>query len=325
MPDDSDVVSTAELGNKLVVALRSVSDPQALMQSISDRTALNLRNELSTKLEAMDKATSLWHDDLVRVPTEVQRACGALRELLIEIIQKYAFEIRNDLRFDLGERIGKNSGEIQKLHGILAEHQKAVTIAFDAQTQRVDTQTRLVGEMVQGRVATLGEVSDERFKSIQIQFTLLKQATEQLDLANKTAIAAALQAQKESAGETQKSSQAAIAKSELSTSEAIKALTTTFNVAITGLSDRYNDLKGRMDRGEGKTNVSDPALTETLRLLNQSIADQRREINALGSRADTSGGGAAASQLASTRALAVVGVAIGFIGALIAIIPHLVK
>lgn len=317
--DDQDIMTPSELGQKLVVALRSVSDPQALMQAIADRSILNLRSELTTKLESMDKATTLWHEDLVRVPTEVQTRIAGLRELMQEIIQKYSFELRHDL----GESIGKNSGQIEKLNGVLAEHQKAVTIAFEAQTERVDGATKLVGEMVQGRVATLTEVSEERFKSIQIQFTLLKQATEQLDLANKTAIAAALQAQKESAGETQKSSQAAIAKSETSTSEAIKALTTTFNVAISGLTDRYNDIKGRMDRGEGKSSTADPALITMLEKMSQSTAENQRAIASLSSRADTSGGGAAASQLASTRALAIGAIAVGFVAAVAAILPHI--
>jgi hypothetical protein len=267
--DDPDIMTPSDLGNKLIVALRSVSDPQALMQAIADRSSNNLRIELNTKIEAMDKAIVLWHDDLVRVPTDVQKAVQALRDVLQEIILRESSEVDGRL----SQKISYNSAEISKLNGVLIEHQKAVTIAFTAQNDRLDSQTKLVGEMVQGRVATLSEVSEERFKSIQTQFILLKQATEQLDLANKTAIAAALQAQKESAGETQKSSQAAIAKSETSTSEAIKALTTTFNVAIAGLTDRYNDLKGRMDRGEGKTSVSDPAVSEGIKQLGGMILD----------------------------------------------------
>ena len=261
--DDPDIMTPIELGQKLVTALRSVSDPQALMQAIADRTAINLRNELTTKIEAMDKAVVLWHDDLVRVPTEVQKAVSAVREVLEQVI----FKTRAEINADLGNKLAVGCGEIKKLDAYVSEHQKAVSLAFDAQNDRLDNQVKIVMEMVSGRVATLAEVSEERFKSIQIQFTLLKQATEQLDLANKTAIAAALQAQKESAGETQKSSQAAIAKSELSTSEAIKSLTTTFNVAIGGLTDRYNDLKGRLDRGEGKSSQSDPAIDRMNALL----------------------------------------------------------
>ena len=212
---------------KLVTALRSVSDPQALMQAISDRSVVNLRSEIGARIDSMDKATNLWHEDLVRVPTEVQRTVAAVREFLEQYIQR----VHADIKGELGREF----------------------------------------ETLLGKITTLSEVSDERFKGIQIQFNLLKQATEQLDLANKTAIAAALQAQKESAGETQKSSQAAIAKSETSTSEAIKALTASFNTAIAGITDRYNDLKGRMDRGEGKTSFSDPDVTAKLAAITSQI------------------------------------------------------
>jgi len=115
----------------------------------------------------------------------------------------------------------------------------------------LDRAIRNLHDILQGEINKLAAVSEERFSGVQTQFTLLKQATEQLDLANKTAIAAALQAQKESAGETQKSSQAAIAKSENSTSEAIRTLTATFQQQFNATTERFNDLKERLDRGEG--------------------------------------------------------------------------
>jgi len=235
---DEVAADSTELGRKLVVALRSVSDPQALMQSIADRVAVNLRSELLTKITAMEQATNLWHEDLVRVPTDVQKSTEGLRDLLEQYIGRSISDLRSEL-----------SDKRESLHATLGRE----------------------NEKLQGLVDTLDKVSEERFKSVSQQFTLLKQATEQLDSANKTAIAAALQAQKESAGETQKSSQAAIAKSETSTSEAIKALTTTFNTAIGGLTDRYNDLKSRIDRGEGGSNVRDPALTSMLDRMNAQL------------------------------------------------------
>jgi hypothetical protein len=219
--DDNDILSPNDLGRKLVTALRSVTDPQALMQSISDRSVLNLRAELSTEIRSMKEATSLWHDDLVRVPTDVQKSVSSLREFLEQFIHASI----NKLQSEIGRELERVSGATDKLDN----------------------------------------VSEERFKSIQIQFTLLKQATEQLDIANKTAIAAALQAQKEQAAETQKTSQAAIAKSETSTAEAIKALTTTFNTVISGIEIRINDLKSRMDRNEGKSVQADPEIAAALR------------------------------------------------------------
>jgi hypothetical protein len=233
--NNDDIMTPDDLGRKLVIALRSVSDPQALMQEISDRTASTVRNELFARIEAMDKATTLWHEDLVRVPTEVQKAVTALHNLLDQSIAKTAAESRVD------------------------HQQEMISISREV-------------EKVYGLITTLSEVSEERFKGIQIQFNLLKQATEQLDLANKAAIAVALQAQKDSASETQKSSQAATAKSETSTSEAIKALTAAFNTAIVGITDRVNDLKGRLDRGEGKTSYSDPEMAAKVQAISQQLA-----------------------------------------------------
>jgi hypothetical protein len=201
MPDNSTVSSPTPQ------TVPTVASPELALLAVNGlRAELNIKfDSIHATLNAMEKAVTLQHDDLVRVPTDVQKTTSALREL------------------------------------------------------------------IESRIDNLADVSEERFKSIQTQFTLLKQATEQLDNANKTAIAAALQAQKESAGETQKTSQAAIAKSEASTSEAIRALTTTFGAATTAQADRINDLKGRLDRGEGKTSVTDPAIGAALTELSQGI------------------------------------------------------
>ena len=233
MSDDPDeILGPAELGRKLVIALRSVSDPQALMQSIADRSNTTLRNELTPRIDSIVEAIKVAHEDFVRVPTDVQKSVTALQALLEQYIRASLATLQAE--------IGR---ELERIHGSTDK---------------------------------LSEVSDERFRSIAVQFTLLKQATEQLDIANKTAIAAALQAQKEQAEETKRTSQTAIAKSEASTGEAIKALTsstgeaikaltTNFNTAITGIEVRINDLKGRLDRGEGKSGVSDPEIAASLR------------------------------------------------------------
>jgi hypothetical protein len=214
------------------------------MQAIADRSIAGLRNELATRIDAMEKATSLWHDDLVRVPTDVQKTTEGLKNFLEQHIRAMLAIQQSDL----GREI----------------------------------------EHVRGSTEKLDEVSEERFKSIQIQFTLLKQATEQLDIANKTAIAAALQAQKEQAAETQKTTLAATAKSETSTAEAIKALTTTFNTVILGLETRITDLKGRLDRNEGRSGMADPEAASTsrelmmLRLSNAGGSGEKRGADAYG-------------------------------------------
>lgn len=187
--------------------LRSVSDPQAQMQAIADRAVRNLRTELNTKINAMEQATSLWHDDLVRVPTDVQKTTDALRDFLEEFVGRTL----SDLRGEIGREIETTRGDITQMRA----------------------------------------VSDERQKFIEKQFLLLKESHETFVLTNGTAIERAFNAQKEVANETQRFSEKAIAKSETATAEAIKATNNTFDAAFRGLNDRYNDLKSRLDRGEG--------------------------------------------------------------------------
>lgn len=106
---------------------------------------------------------------------------------------------------------------------------------------------------------------EQRFDSIDTQFAERDKRTEQLSLADKTAIAAALQAQKEAAGATNESNGAALAKMENNFTKLIEQGQTLVQSVSRNLEDKINDLKGRFDRGEGKTSVSDPAVADTIR------------------------------------------------------------
>jgi hypothetical protein len=97
---------------------------------------------------------------------------------------------------------------------------------------------------VSGTVDTriTGELSrfEEKFLSIQVQFRERDVRTEQSAGQVKLAVDAALQAQKEAAGEQAKSFTLATNKSE-----------TSMNAQITGLDSKINDVKDRLNRVEG--------------------------------------------------------------------------
>jgi hypothetical protein len=95
------------------------------------------------------------------------------------------------------------------------------------------------------------DISDQKFLRVDQQFIQIEKLAAQLKIAGDTAVAAALQAQKEAAGEQTKSSAAAISKSEAATGESIKQLQTLFNTSISGLVTQIADLKSRLDKGEG--------------------------------------------------------------------------
>ena len=78
-----------------------------------------------------------------------------------------------------------------------------------------------------------------------------------MTIANSTAIAAALQAQKEAVNEQNRASSEAIDKSNKQTAEAIAQLQTLFQSNISSLTTQVNDLKSRVDRTEGHSGGTD--------------------------------------------------------------------
>jgi hypothetical protein len=104
-------------------------------------------------------------------------------------------------------------------------------------------------------ITHLRDLQSERMsgleKKIDNQFLERDKRTDQLTLASSTAIAAALQAQKEAAGEAQKSSSAAVSKAETATSDSIRQLQTLFQTSIGAMNTQILDVKSRLDKGEG--------------------------------------------------------------------------
>src|SRR5678816_4450305 len=60
-------------------------EPMTGSQVLREITAL--RDIMTTRLDAMDRAVSVFHDDLVRVPTDVDKQVGALRSVMLEMFK----------------------------------------------------------------------------------------------------------------------------------------------------------------------------------------------------------------------------------------------
>jgi septation ring formation regulator EzrA len=119
----------------------------------------------------------------------------------------------------------------------------------------------------------------QAFASIDTQFAERDKRTEQLSLADKTAIAAALQAQKEAAGATTEATGAAQTKMEANFTKLIEQGQTLVQSVSRNLEDKINDLKSRLDRGEGKTSVSDPAVADAVRVMSNALAKMQETAN----------------------------------------------
>jgi predicted HTH transcriptional regulator len=102
---------------------------------------------------------------------------------------------------------------------------------------------------VRAEVKQLQELHEEKFSSIGTQFAERDKRTEQLSLADKTAIAAALQAQKEAAGAQNESNAAANAKTETNFAKLIEQNQALLLEVRRNTEAQINDLKSRLDKG----------------------------------------------------------------------------
>jgi hypothetical protein len=164
-----------------------------------DRAVQALREVYDANLTARDEAVRILHEDMVRVPTLLDRAEQNITALL--------------------------RGEIDKLEA----------------------------------------VTNERFAAVSLRFGELEKRSKDLDEARATALAAALQAAKEAVGEQNRSNTTAISKSELAVGESIKQLQATFDAANRATNEKIDDLKSRLDRGEGGT-IGERHMTSERRL-----------------------------------------------------------
>jgi hypothetical protein len=130
-----------------------------------------------------------------------------------------------------------------------------------------------LNDLLEQKITRLAEVTDQQFKSVQTQFIERDKRTEQLSLADKTAIAAALQAQKEAAGAQNESNSTANTKMELNFSKLIEQMAARVDVSAKNTDDKINDVKSRLDKGEGRSSVADPSTIEVLRQLSGTVAD----------------------------------------------------
>jgi len=116
----------------------------------------------------------------------------------------------------------------------------------------LQTAIEKVPALIAADVSALRALQDEKFNSIQTQFTERDIRTEQAARDSKVAVDAALQAAKEAVGEQNKSSALAIAKSEAATTKQIDQITILIDTMRKGLDDKIDDMKERLTSIEGQ-------------------------------------------------------------------------
>ena len=190
-------------------------------------------------------------EELRRRAGDTERPVGGLNIpvpdpslLTTRALQREIFALRELIEVKLGSSVATGDLIRAVIETRLDGMDKAIRLLQD-------TADKFPGR-IDEKIGALRSVHDERFGSIQQQFTERDVRTEQAAGAVKIAVDAALQAQKEAVGEQNKSSALAIAKSEASTMKQIDQQATLITQMGKGIDDKIDDLKERLTRTEGK-------------------------------------------------------------------------
>jgi hypothetical protein len=180
---------------------------------------------------------------------------------------------------------------------LLVEKIEGVKGIVDTKISAIDTSTKLlqtisdrVPQQIRDEVEHLSALHNEKFASvitqIKIQFEGIAtqfgerdKRTEQLSLADKTAIAAALQAQKEAAGATNDSIIAVITKMDASFTKLFDQMTNLLSAMQKNTDEKIKDIKdqmsvlgSRIDKREGVSSTMDPITAESIAWMKQQLA-----------------------------------------------------
>ena len=139
-------------------------DPSALTTQQLWREIQNLKELFETRIDAIEKAIQVAHDDLVRVPTEVMKQVGHLKELHDEKFNgiEARFQER-DVRFAQKDRDMKTATDaaFQSASAAVAKSEAVTAKQIDQQSNLIQTETRALG----------GQISDAKERLTRLEST----------------------------------------------------------------------------------------------------------------------------------------------------------
>lgn len=215
------------------------TDPSALTTQALWREIAHLKELVITKIHAIEKGIEVAHDDLVRVPTEVEKGVSGARALYLE-------------KFDAASR--ETNEKFNTVHQVALEKFAQTMSKFKDIGNQFDERYHLF----ETKFANVDKQFTERYNLFQGKFDgVEKQFLERDERANliansaAKAIEAALISAKAAVDKQNEAFQLSINKSEASTTKQIDQLATLVSTLTKGFDDKLNDLKDRITRNEG--------------------------------------------------------------------------
>lgn len=163
---------------------KQIIDPPILTTQQLWREIAALKELLLTKSESIDKAVGVAHQDLVRVPTEVQRAVAAAKDVIDEkfVSVNTKFDSLDKFREDLAALINEKLAGVQKqfeerdirVEQSARQTETAVNAALTAAE-------KAVGKQNESFTVSINKSEAATMKQIDQQAALIGSATKSLD------------------------------------------------------------------------------------------------------------------------------------------------
>jgi hypothetical protein len=239
-------------------------DPSVLTTEAVDRAVDNLSTKVESRFQAMDKAIEVFHDDLVRVPTLLDRSIQALRELEESKIDNVQIQIA-----EMGKAIVLLQTRNDKIPEFVRDQVGQLKDVHEAKIEGI-------ASVLTERIKSLSDITTQQFTSVASTFAEKDKA-----------VSVGLSAQKESAAAQQASNADAQAKMEANFTallvqgrDLLSEVRRNTEQQMNTLKENFNGLTSRLDRGEGKTSVSDPATARALEAVAAAVTALRTTSDA---------------------------------------------
>lgn len=150
---------------------RRVADPTALTTSQIQREVGALEKLLSARIEAVEKAIEIAHENLVRVPTDVEKSVGHLSQIMNEkfagTMEKFtAVQMQlheRDLRREQAQKDSKGAVDaaLQAAKEAVSKQEAATTKQLEAISEMMRTNTKATDEKIDDLKQRLGRIEGQ--------------------------------------------------------------------------------------------------------------------------------------------------------------------